>query len=234
MVKKAVLWDLDGTLLDSVTVMFNIVNEIFSKFQLPKKTRAEIKAELHGSLEDSLIRLSAGFVDQQSLLDSFIQAQQSHYLEPATFDPLIELIPELHSLGIDQAVVTSRADGGGRGPGGAREVLKTLDIDKYMGAIVSANDTSRHKPHPEPLIVAMRKLKVEKDNSVMIGDQHVDVIAAKAAGVHSIVIDHESTANTEKRIIDSNPDAIFSNPHDIKKYLLELFELEKANVPERF
>lgn len=224
--KKAVLWDLDGTILDSISVMHAILTEIFPKFDLPIPSREEVRKELYGSLEGALVRYSNNYADQAALMEAFIQAQHAHYIDPVMFEAVTKVIFELsNNSDVAQAIVTSRNSNGGRGVG-ALEIVKTTGLDKYMGTVISAEESEKHKPHPEPLLMALDIIGVKPSDAVMVGDQPVDAIAAHAAGTKSILIDHEGDDIGLDQLRSANPDVIVQNPDDLLPYIIKALQLK--------
>lgn len=205
--QKAVLWDLDGTVLDSLSVAVEIFDEIFPALQLPPLDRETIRTNFYGSLEDSLLRMSDNYHDQPALFKAFNESQQRHYEDPVFHIGIREAITALGELGLKQAIVTSRGNAQ-RGAAGAHAIVKNTKLDDLISVVISADETVAHKPDPEPLLLALEKLDVTPYNTVMIGDQPVDTQAANAAGVHSILIDHENTQHSQAAMRGAQPNLI--------------------------
>lgn len=224
---KAVLWDLDGTIIDSVTVMHEILDEVFPEFGIEKLTRAQIRAGLYGGLEESLARYSNNHPDQTSLLGAFMKAQYRHYLEePVMFEQVLSAISDLGGFGVGQAIVTSRSNDGGRGPGGAHAIVRNSRLNEIIDIVISADECDYHKPHPQPIWLALEKLSINPEDAVMVGDQPVDAIAARQAGVHSILIDHENTEEGHVLLKESNPDVIIQEAEAILPYIKKQLALQ--------
>jgi beta-phosphoglucomutase-like phosphatase (HAD superfamily) len=190
---RAALWDLDGTVLDTVTISERIVNDIFPQVGLPPLDRETIRLNMFGAVGESLLRMSSDYPDQDDLMQRYHNAHFHHHADMPLQPGVIEAMDFFASHGFKQGVVTSRMGVVEQNGYGAHRVLKELGIADYMDVVVTADDTPFHKPHPEPVRIALRKLGVEPTRAVMIGDQPVDALAGIAAGTHAILLDHEQT-----------------------------------------
>lgn len=220
MAQKAILWDLDGTILDSVSVMAEILEEIFPPLGIPLLSREELRSEFHGSLESSLKRMSKNYPNQNVLVETFIAVQPKHYEHPVTHSGMVDIVLALHKRNIKQAVVTSRGSIT-RGTAGAHAIVDTLGLNSSIEVVISADDCREHKPHPGPLNMALEKLSVSPSNSIMIGDQPADAFAAQAAGTHCIIIDHEETIESKDSLRQANPDELVHSSHELRKALCD-------------
>lgn len=220
--KKAILWDLDGTILDSLSVFLEMMREVYPKYSLPMLEREDVRQNFFGSLRDSLERMSPSHDNHDQLTKDMLEAQLQYYDDPLHHDGMLDLISGFHESGFLQAIVTSRANEG-RGKGGAREIVKTLGLSRIIEVVVSAEDSQHHKPHPEPLLLALGKLGVAPQNAIMIGDQPVDAKAAHAAGTHSIIIDHENTPHSRKVLYAEHPDFVCHDAGELQNLVNKIF-----------
>ncbi|MBI5357267.1 HAD-IA family hydrolase [Candidatus Saccharibacteria bacterium] len=120
-------------------------------------------------------------------------------------DGLIEVLEQLkkhYKLG----VVTSRE------AMGVDEIFKIKDFRNYFEVIVKYNDSSNHKPHPEPLLIACEKLFVQPENTVYIGDMESDLMAAYNANMHFVHYSSEEFNPLKHKVqyFSQLPDAIKS------------------------
>ena len=91
-------------------------------------------------------------------------------------------------------------------------------LEGLFDAIVCAEDTERHKPDPEPLLLALRRLEGEPGKAAYIGDSPFDVEAAKVAGLRAIAVSWGGI-HGEKRLIAAEPDALVSTTAELKTAL---------------
>ena len=221
---QAVLWDLDGTIIDSLSIFTEIIEKVFPQLGLKALKRHEIRPEFYGSVEDVLNRLSKGYKDQDELFQLFLDNQLSQYGHPSAHEGIHDAITHFSSHGFQQAVVTSRDSYEGT-PYGSRTIIKTLKLDLHIKTVICGDDTPHHKPHPEPLLMALKQLGVDPENAVMVGDQPVDAQAAQAAGCKSILIDFEKTKDSKAAHVSANPDLVCTNAHEIIEGVHKLLDI---------
>ena len=179
--KKAVIFDLDGTLLDTLTDLTNAVNHILRSYSMPERSGAEIRSYL-GNGAKHLIRcaLPREFDDEtlERYLAEYVEYYNAHStVETKPYDGVSELLAELKKSGISTAIVSNKPD----------EVVRELSR-QYFGdlidfAIGDRSDIAR-KPSPDPVRFAMNALGCSK--AIFVGDSEVDVLTAKNAGMTCI------------------------------------------------
>jgi len=84
--------------------------------------------------------------------------------------------------------------------------LEKYKLKEYFDAIVTADDTDKHKPDPEPVYIALRKLNAKAEESIMIGDTKFDILSAKRAGVKSVLVDWSIVLSEAHRVGENVPD----------------------------
>lgn len=177
------MFDMDGTLIDSIDVYHGIVSGIMERLGMEMSlSRAVLFESLsHGKkLSDILFRPDMegrkGIVDQFRTLA--IQAFKEIFSrgEVELIDGVVPLFQELRSRGFSLAIVTSSMT----------EViapfLKRTNIYPYLNSVVGRTEVSRLKPFPDPLLECMKMMNVEPYQSIYIGDSVIDIQAGKAAG----------------------------------------------------
>ena len=176
---RAVLFDWDGTLVDSAEKSFRCYVEVFASFGLtfdralfqatysPEWTRTYEAVGLpREHWEEADERWLAGYARDES------------FLLPGAVDAL----RRFSERGLAQGVVTS-GDGSR-----VRRELDTLGVAHFFAAVVCAGEASRKKPHPEPLLLALSRLGIPAADAAYVGDSPEDVLMAQAAGAYAIGI----------------------------------------------
>lgn len=184
--KTTILFDLDGTLIDSTEAILESFYKSFEAMGSPFPPREDIESKIGYTLEDIFAFL--GVADNH--IDKHVAAYKAHYREISkakTFllDGALEAI-ELASSFARLGIVTTKT---------ARysaELLEHMDVMRYFEVIVGREDVLNVKPHPEPIYAALEKMgkngASEKNNIWMIGDTFLDVEAAKSAGIKHIAL----------------------------------------------
>lgn len=179
---KAILFDVDGVIIDSEMANAEFYAALLERAGYPRPTSAEINQCFHLPMLQSIQKLT-GSADAKEIdrvwrlgHDEVQMLYPSQLLKfPKSLERVLAALQKNYRL----AIVTSRIKEGLR-------PLRDKGISKYFDVAVTFEDYENPKPHPEPLEVAIRKLGVQPGEAVYIGDSHVDIEAARAAGMWSI------------------------------------------------
>jgi len=174
----AILFDLDGTLVDSAQDITTSVNWTLTQLGLPARRHDEVVTFVGDGMKLLLTR-AIGTDDPERLRESlrlFREHYWAHCLETTHLYP--EVIPVLDALRTTPlAVVTNKP----------REVtgriLEGLGIATYFRVVLGGESTAQKKPHPEPLLKALQQLNAEPQQSAIVGDHPNDIQAGHAAGL---------------------------------------------------
>ena len=181
MTASAVLFDIDGTLVDSNFLHVEAWSHAFQKLGLvvPSwRVQQAIGADSAELLELLIGDESDATKDRAGELNSdYYRALQSRI---EVFDGARELVADLAGRGLRVVLATSAPKEE------LRALLEELDVDDHLYATTSAEDVEKAKPEPEIISLALAKGKVTADHAVMIGDSVWDIKAATRAGVASI------------------------------------------------
>jgi pyrophosphatase PpaX len=194
---KAVIFDVDGVLVDSKNANVAFFQALLTKAGYPNTSKEDILACFHLPLWQSLEKL-LNTKDEQEIKRVFEMAHDSSLRNSELLEfpeKLDEMLEELHKK-YRLAIVTSRIKVG------VDDIFSAKEIKHLFDVVVSFEDYENPKPHPEPLQVALSKLEVEAGEAIYIGDSKSDVEAAKAAGMKCVFLspeDHEdATARIER------------------------------------
>ena len=181
----AVLFDLDGTLLDTVEDIALALNRALAEAHLGTLNVGEVR-DLIGRGVPTLITRAVKRLDvvldpaaQGSLLERFyFHYGRLHLLDECSasvYPGVAEGLGELHGLGLRLAVVTNKQRHF------AVDLLKRLGLSGWIDVVVGGDSCERRKPDPQPLQFACASLHVEPSEALMVGDSVNDVLAARAA-----------------------------------------------------
>jgi pyrophosphatase PpaX len=202
-----VLFDLDGTLIDSGEM-------ILASFR--HATRTVLAREIP---DEELVAATGGatIYDQMRAFDrdrveELVAAYREHneplHDELAAFDGVEDLLAQLVREGRRLGVVTSKR----------RKTVdlafRVLPIEGFFDAIVTADQVRRHKPDPEPVLVALERLAATPDEAAFVGDSPFDVGAGKAAGVFTVAVSWGGI-HAEDRLLAAGADVIVHSPQEL-------------------
>jgi pyrophosphatase PpaX len=177
-----VLFDLDGTLIDSgpmiVASMQHAASTVLGR-EIPAEVLAAavggpgLVAQMHALAPDRVDDLVAAYREHNEPLHDELEA----------FWEVVRVLPRLRAEGRRLGVVTAK-----------RSATVRLAFDRLPGleanfhVVITSDDTERHKPSPDPILAAIERLGASPEETVYVGDSPFDVRAAKAAGVHAVAV----------------------------------------------
>lgn len=182
---KAVVFDLDGTLLNTLEDLADSVNFVLEKHHFPKRTLDEIRRFVGNGIY-KLVERSAPKNTSENILTDCYEEFSAHYKKnmmnkTRLYDGIHALLDRLNTEKIKIAVVTNKADFA------AQELCRTLFGDKEYIA-VGSDKTRPNKPAPDNVFLAMEKMGVSAEDTVYIGDSEVDAQTAQNAGLKFIAV----------------------------------------------
>ncbi len=180
---KTYLFDLDGTLLDSIELILTSFHHT-SRIHLGKELSDEYwLAGVGTPLRTQLSHVA----DSEAELDAMLQTYRAFNLEnhdkmAKAYPGVVEVVQKLHKEGAPMALVTSKLSTG------ATRGLRLLDLQDELAVRVCADDVENGKPHPEPVLKALAALDSKPEEAVFIGDSDHDIHAGRAAGVTTVAV----------------------------------------------
>jgi pyrophosphatase PpaX len=175
----AVLFDLDGTLVDTVPFILEAVRQAFEGYGTCP-TDAEWIAGIGTPLRAQLASFARRPEDVDVLFDRYRSWWLAHHDERTRpFDGAVETVAALAAAGHPVGVVTAKIEQG------AYRTLRHTGLLPHVGAVVGADSCANAKPHPEPVLLALARLGREPARALLVGDSPHDVAAAKAAGARA-------------------------------------------------
>ena len=175
---KCVIFDLDGTLLDTLDDLWGSVNYALGEFGFPLRTKQEVCSFIGSGVVKLMERSTPEGTDEKTnkeCLDAF----RAHYLNhmrdnTAPYEGIIELLEKLKKENIKTAVVSNKLHSG---------VVGLCDeyFTNLIDVAIGVSEESERKPSPVNVFKALEKLSVSADEAVYVGDSNVDVETAKNA-----------------------------------------------------
>ncbi|MDV5169432.1 HAD-IA family hydrolase [Photobacterium rosenbergii] len=182
---KAVLFDLDGTLLDTAPDMADAANRVLADYDQPPLTQQQIQANTSMGAKGLL---TAGFgnipahLDIMALREEFLRYYEDKIcVNTSLYQGVTALLAQLEEKGIHWGIMTNK-------PGFLTDMLLPFFPELLRAKTVVCGDTlAVAKPHPEPLLHASQQMGVDHRDCIYIGDIEKDMIAAKAANMAGYV-----------------------------------------------
>ena len=183
---KTVVFDLDGTLLDTLDDLWLSVNAALQKFGLPVRTRNEVRAFIGNGIV-KLMQRASGLLEGECF-DGVLAEFKRHYGEHCEdntkpYEGIMRLLQELRARGVQTAVVSNKAD----------FAVKKLAESYFQGLLQEAVGEDeehgiRKKPAPDSLLAVMERLGADRQATVYVGDSEVDIQTANNALVPCISV----------------------------------------------
>lgn len=205
---NTILFDLDGTLLDTNELNFQSYIHTFERFFPGEYTRETVVPFYGETLQVTFSKVAK----DQAMTDEMLKTYRNFNIDKhdemaVAFDDVEEVLEILHNAGYKMAIVTSKKkDFAMRG-------LKIIGIDKYFDEVVSYDCVKNPKPDAEPIHLALAKLGKTSDEAVMIGDNHQDIVSGKNAGTKTICVGW--TIHEKAKMEKYNPDYFIEKMFDL-------------------
>ena len=185
MQQKAFIFDLNGTMINDMDFHIRAWHTILTSLGA-ELSLEQVKLECYGKNEELLERIFPGRFSNEEMQTMILHKEKTYQLE---FKPHLKLIAGLASF-LQKAYAESIPMGIGSAalPMNINYVLDGLQIRHYFKAIVSAVDVAFSKPHPETFLSCAKQLGVEPSNCIVFEDSPKGVLAAKMAGMQSVVL----------------------------------------------
>lgn len=180
----AVLFDLDGTLVDSAPDLAGAANDLRAAHGLPPLPYAELRPMV-GTGARGMVGTAFGVAPGdprfEPLRDDFLARYERRLLqETRVFEAMQPLLAALESRQRRWGIVTNKA------LRFAEPLMHGLELHRRAAVLIGGDSTPHAKPHPAPLLEAARRLAVEPARCLYVGDDHRDVIAGRAAGMATV------------------------------------------------
>ena len=179
--RTAILFDLDGTLIDSIELILGAARHAFTGFAGRAPTDEEWRAGIGRPLQTVLREYAPDEDEAARLFGRYREYQLEHHdrlVRP--YSGIVETVQRLDEGGHPMALVTSKSDWM------AEKALVLVGLDRLIPTIVGCDSCVNHKPHPEPVERALDLLGATRERSLFVGDSPHDVESGRAAGVTTV------------------------------------------------
>ena len=202
-----VLFDLDGTLIDSGAMILASFRHATRSVLQREYSDAELLAAVGGAtLREQMHALDPERTEE--LVESYREHNSPLHAELQPCAGVLDLLERLTDEGRRLGIVTSKRSTT------VEMAFEVLPLRDYFEAVITTEQTERHKPHPEPLLLACERLGADPDDAAYVGDAPFDVAAAKAAGLGAIAVTWGGI-HSRGRLEREEPDAIVESTDEL-------------------
>ncbi|WZL73769.1 pyrophosphatase PpaX [Clostridiaceae bacterium 35-E11] len=203
---KTILFDLDGTLLDTNELIIQSFQHTYQK-HLNKKVPRETIIKSFGEILQHTMEREFNECAQEAL-QTYRNFQNSHFYDYITMHAGVkEALQFFYEKEYKLGVVTSRLNDS------ALKGLKHFHLEHYFGSIIGADDTNKHKPDPTPALMALEELEQNPEETMMVGDSPYDVLCGKNAGMKTVAVGW--SALPREMYMTHNPDYLVESMEEL-------------------
>jgi pyrophosphatase PpaX len=222
---KAVIFDLDDTLLDSFDARVKALEQVFVRAGIPQLRAEQFLQALQGTqLRDALTQLESNLKTGANLFEDYRRNYWTKETGTINLFPGVKLmLEELHSRRIKLGIVTNKPrelEVEGRRVGALLE-LEELGIADLFSVVVGFEDVSWTKPHPQGINIALAQMMVLPEKTLLVGDSAADMTAAIAAGCRTCYATWG--LSPEDKLKDIQADHIVDTPDILCRFVFQRF-----------
>lgn len=212
---KLVIFDLDGTLTSTNELIFASFNHIVKKYKNKILSEDEI-ISLFGPTEDYVIEKLFNGEAEAAKKDYYAFYESNHDSMTKPFPYIKEIILLLKKNFIPLGIFT------GKGKKTTEITLRKLNFAQYFDFVITGDDVTNHKPHPEGILKIIEKTNVrENERVLLIGDAPADIIAARGAQIKIASVLWDSYA--KEMCLSLNPDFVFYDPKELYDFIYNVY-----------
>ena len=183
--RKAIIFDLDGTLLNTLDDIADSVNAALDRFSLPLVTREKVRESVGNGgryLLECVVPGGASYERFEELFSFYVPWYQTHcQIKTAPYEGILPAMEKLKEMQVKMAIVSNKGDG-------AVKELSACYFRDLCEAAVGERDGIRRKPSPDSVLEAMRLLGTDPAETLYVGDSEVDFETAENAGLDCVLV----------------------------------------------
>lgn len=213
---KAVLFDMDGTLLDTLEDLCDSTNHALAQMGYPLRGIEDIRRFIGNGAEKQIRRAVPEGTSEGKIMET-LAAFRAYYqdhcqIKTKVYDGLLDVLSELKEKGVKMAVVSNKPDA-------AVKKLSREYFGDRLDYAIGPSDGVRCKPYPDMAEEALKALGVEKKDAVFVGDSEVDVQTGLNAGLDVIAVSWGF--RSREVVIEAGASKIADNASELEKLILE-------------
>ncbi|PEE39631.1 pyrophosphatase PpaX [Bacillus pseudomycoides] len=209
---NTVLFDLDGTLINTNELIISSFLHTLNKYYPDQYKREDILPFIGPSLHETFRPMDEGMVDE--MIQCYRQFNHDHHDELVEeYETVYETVQELKKQGYKIGIVTTKA----------RQTvemgLKLSKLKEFFDVVVTIDDVEHVKPHPEPIQKALKLLDAKPEETLMVGDNHHDIVGGQNAGTKTAAV--AWTIKGREYLESYKPDYVLDKMSDLLSILSE-------------
>ena len=214
--KKVLLFDLDGTLLDTITDLANAVNHALRTFSLPTHSEEAVLRMVGNGIRRLIVRATPGGEENPLFSDVFAEFRRYYAIHKsdntAPYDGVPAMLSALTAAGYTAAIVSNKIDSA------VKELWRETFSDTVAFALGECEGIPR-KPEPEMVFATLRALNADRCEAYYIGDSEVDVVTARNAGIPCLSV--LWGFRSKEDLLAAGANTFFETPDELTAYLLD-------------
>jgi phosphoglycolate phosphatase len=198
--QKTIIFDMDGTLINSGNVIANTINHVRVNFGLEPMEKKHLLA----CINNPKLNSAQFFYETENFTPKHSELFESYYAKHCVsdiilYDGIYELLKGIKD-DFNLAIATNASSNF------AKEMTQHLNIDSFFIDIIGANEVKNPKPHPDMINTLIKRNNFNKENTIVVGDSQKDIMSATSANVKSILVnwgftDHKTDATANVSIL---------------------------------
>ncbi|PFK35177.1 pyrophosphatase PpaX [Bacillus cereus] len=209
---NTVLFDLDGTLINTNELIISSFLHTLTKYYPNQYKREDVLPFIGPSLHETFGSMDANKVEE--MIECYRQFNHEHHDELVEeYETVYETVQELKKQGYKIGIVTTKA----------RQTvemgLKLSKLNEFFDVVVTIDDVQHVKPHPEPIQKALQLLHAKPEETLMVGDNHHDIVGGQNAGTKTAAV--AWTIKGKEYLESYKPDYVLDKMSDLLSILSE-------------
>ena len=214
MAAPVVLFDLDGTLVDSIELIVAAAMKAFASRPGPSPSEQQIRNTIGRPLPTTFGPWLVDDSDLPFLISKYREYQLEHHDRLTNaYDGIVDAVAALDAAGCRMGIVTSKVGFM------AERALAHTGLARYMQFIIASDSTTRHKPEPDPVLLALERLDATPDGTWFVGDSPYDMQAGRAAGVRALGVSWG--AFTTQTLLEAGAIAVIDTPPELPASIIQ-------------
>ncbi|WLR41457.1 pyrophosphatase PpaX [Bacillus carboniphilus] len=205
---ETILFDLDGTLINTNELIIESFLHTLNHYYPNQYKREDVFSFIGPPLYDTFAEMNEGKVEEMMAVYRKFNHEQ-HDVLVKEFDSVFETVEMLHQKGYKLGIVTTKIRST------VNMGLKLTNLDQFFDVVVTLDDVENAKPHPEPVLTALKQLDAKAEHAIMVGDNYHDIEAGKHAGTKTAGVSW--TIKGEEFLKAYNPDFMLHKMTDLLK-----------------